>query len=124
MPAPYSIELRERVVRARLVAGLRVEEVAALFDVGTATVKRWTAAVRSGRGLVPLESPGRPREFTEEHDAYLAELVALTPDASLGELADGIADRYHRTFDAETVRRGLQRLGLSRKKNGVRGRTK
>jgi len=120
MAGPYSMDLRRRVAHAYLSEGETVEQVAARFSIGTATVKRWAARVRSGEGLVPRKSPGRPREFTEKHDALLAELVGKKPDATLGELADAIADEFNRDFDAETVRVALMRLGFSRKKNGLR----
>ena len=79
MAGPYSMGLRERVAHACLAEGATVEQVAARYSVGTATVKRWAARVRSGEGLVPRKSPGRPREFTEKHDALKRLRLNLLP---------------------------------------------
>lgn len=119
MPGPLSLDLRTRVASAYLNSGSTVKEVAKRFGVGEATVKRWVARVRSGEGLRPRKSPGRPREFTAEHDQLLCRLVEAKPDATLGELVDAIGEEVHREFDPETVRVALGRLGYSRKKNGL-----
>lgn len=52
MSKPYSVDLRERTVAAA-ESGLLQAEVARLFAVSLATIKRWLAQRRSGQGLAP-----------------------------------------------------------------------
>ena len=96
MPAPLSLDLRERVTRRYLEGGITISKVAQQFGVGEATAKRWIWRARSGEGLEPRPSPGRPREFTSEHDALLERLVAERPDRSIAELTDIVGEECGR----------------------------
>ena len=49
MPRPYPVELRERAVRASDAYGL--DRAAFMFDVGTATLKRWRRLQREAGSL-------------------------------------------------------------------------
>jgi transposase len=57
MAEPYSIELRERVVRTYETGEGSYREVAERFAVGEATVKRWVSLMRK-RGTVGPERKG------------------------------------------------------------------
>ena len=57
MPAPYPLELRERVV-ALLDTGKEPLEVSVLMNLGVATVGRWKRRWRECGSVEPLPLPG------------------------------------------------------------------
>src|SRR6266508_2815274 len=63
----YSVDLRERVVRAFEVGEMTDHEVAALFGIGEATVHRWKRRRRETGSLDPLpHKSGNPPRVTPE----------------------------------------------------------
>lgn len=119
MPAPYSKDLRERVVAAYEAGAGDQVEIALRFDVGEATVRRWWSLKRK-TGSVAAKEPTavRPerRVLGPDGEAKLAALVAETPDASEDELARDMAERHNLRISRSTVNRVLRRLNLTRKK--------
>lgn len=88
MPAPYSVDLRERLVRAR-DAGLTLAEIAHTLGVRPRTVQRWCARVRQGQSLAPKPIPGRPRQRSAADEALLIAQVAARPAATRPEQRAG-----------------------------------
>ena len=65
MTQPYSSDLRERVVRARLL-GEPVRQVAARFGVSVSSVPKWVARYRATRSTAPGRIGGhRPWLLTQ-----------------------------------------------------------
>lgn len=117
MPAPYSTDLRERVVAA-LAAGDRTrKEVAVLFKLGVATVGRWKARKKRTGSVEPTPQPQSPaRRALDEHgDARLRALVEANPDATEEELTEFLQDDGH-DVSRSSVHRALHRLDLTWKK--------
>lgn len=110
----YSLDLRERIVRAAR-RGQHPAAVAAQFEVSARTVKRYLQRAEAGR-LAPSPIPGRPREIGPEDEDALRAQWQLAPDAPLAAHCDtwaaGPGGRVHPT----TMSRSLTRLGWSRKK--------
>lgn len=79
----YSIDLRERIVRA-VRAGKAKSEVARLFGVNVSTVKRYLARAEQ-QALAPRTSPGRPRRISREEQPDLIAQLEASPDATLEE---------------------------------------
>ena len=111
----YSVDLRERIVRAVRRHGRSPAAAAAQFEVSVWTVKRYLRRADEGR-LAPSPIPGRPREIGADDEAALGAQWAAAPDAPLAEhcatWAAGRGARVHPT----TMSRSLARLGWSRKK--------
>ena len=61
MANPYSIELRERVVGAYEAGIGSYPEIAKIFNLGEATVKRWVWRYRAQGDVVPDKKRGRYR---------------------------------------------------------------
>jgi transposase len=110
----YSMDLRERVVRAcDEQIGTRME-IAEMFKVSTAWVRRllqrrretgnFLARPRGGRRFAAFDPAGLKR---------LKSLVAEQPDATLEELLD----RCGVEASIMAVHRALERLGCRRKKS-------
>ena len=108
----YSLDLRTRVLAA-CDAGHNTKEVAKLFDVSPAWVRRLKQRRRELGTIGPL--PGRfgfPQRLNEDDLLRLAALVAQHPDATLRELHGMMS----KPVSLATVFRALRRMKLSFKK--------
>ena len=117
MPAPYSLDLRERVIAAYDPERETYASVAARFAVGVATVDRWVSRHRK-RGSVRPDAMGGDRhsKFDAESEARLCAMVEADPDATRVELVEKLRVEVGLTVSSSAVQRALERLGLSRKK--------
>src|SRR5437868_5393392 len=111
----YSLDLRERIVRA-VGAGRPLVEVARTFGVGRATVRRYMGLALATGSLAPRKSPGRPAAIGAADAAALRAQVAAAPDATLAEhCATWERERGARP-SLWAMHRAIARLGLTRKK--------
>jgi transposase len=108
----YSLDLRKRVLAA-CDAGHGTKEVAALFDVSPAWVRRLKQRRRERGTIEPLPGRyGQPPKLNEDHLRRLSHLVEQHPDATLRELREHLEVR----IGLSNICRALQRLKLSFKK--------
>src|SRR5919206_4859568 len=84
MARAYSVDLRERVLRAE-AAGLAPSEIERTLGISRRTLARWHHRLATGASLVPGQSPGRPRQIPPGQEAALRDQVAAHPDATLAE---------------------------------------
>ena len=113
----YSTDLREKIALAYEDNNYTLDEVAELFGVGRRTVARFVQKQRSGLSLSPQpHAGGFPPALTLEALALLRDKVVQTPDATLSELASYLKTEAHVRVHVSTICRGLQKLGLPRKK--------
>lgn len=115
MPRPYSLDLRERLIRAR-DAGLSEAEVERTLGVSPSTQRRWRRRVAEDRGLAPGMSPGRSRKIGEADEADLHAQVAAHPDARLVDHCARWAAAGKAPVSTATMSRTLTRLKLPLKK--------
>ena len=72
MGRPYSMDLRERAVRAVEVDGLSRHAAAARFGLGVSTVINWVRRRRETGSLRPGQMGGhKPRKIAGEHRLWL-----------------------------------------------------
>jgi transposase len=117
MARAYSIDLRERVVKAFEASG-DAEEVAVTFEVSRSWVHRMAQLKRETDSLAPRkQTKFRARVLADQEDRLRA-LVDATPDATLAELRAQLPT----TAALSTLWETLDRLGLTVKKNGTRHR--
>ena len=116
--APYSMDLRQRVVRAWDMSG-DAEEVARTFGVSRAWVHRLVQRRRETGSIAPRPQTKFRSRVLAGQEERLAALIAARPDATLAELRDAL----HTTAALSTLWLEIDRLGLSVKKNGLRRRT-
>src|SRR6266852_8138502 len=116
--APYSMDLRTRVLRD-WDAGMRAEDVAAKYSVSRAWVhrlqqrRRETGSItprKQVRWRTPILTPDLPR---------LETLIAEQPDRTLAELQHALGTSASLT----TIWRAIERLAITIKKNSPRVRT-
>jgi transposase len=92
MAAPYSLDLRQRVVAAA-AAGQPYRQIAKLFSIAPSTVSTWARRLReTGRSAALPMGGKRPFALAQHRDWVLAR-VAETPDLTLLELKAELKDR-------------------------------
>ena len=118
MAAPYSMDLRERIAKAWDESG-DADEIAATFRVSRAWVHRLIQRRRETGSIAPRRQTKFRSRVLAGQEGRLAALITARPDATLAELRDGLAT----TAALSTLWLEIDRLGLTVKKNGTRGRT-
>src|SRR5215470_2066159 len=105
----YSYDLRERVVRACDEGRGTRPQLAALFGVSTAWIRRLLQRRRQTGSFAALpHAGGPPPKMDPDRCGRLLVLVAQQPDATLEELRDRLGAPVH----PSTLGRALARLGL------------
>ena len=90
MAAPYSMDLRERVLKAWEASG-DADEIAATFRVSRAWVHRLAQRQRETGSIAPRkQTKFRSRVLAGQEDR-LAALITARPDATLAELREALA---------------------------------
>src|ERR1700693_4685873 len=87
--APYSMDLRKRVVRA-WDSGMDADSVAAKYEVSRAWVHRLLQRRRETGSIAPRKQTKFRRRVLADQEARLAALIAARPDATLAELRDAL----------------------------------
>src|SRR5437899_8293736 len=116
--APYSMDLRERVVRAWDASG-DANEVAATFAVSRAWVHRLVQRRRETGSIAPRKQTKFRDRVLADQEPRLSALIAARPDATLAELRDALPT----SAALSTLWRAIDRLQLTLKKNRTRRRT-
>lgn len=92
MPAPYSQDLRLRVMDA-VRSGMKYEEVTRRYRVSNSTILRWVRRLRESGNYAALPMGGKkPFVLADERDWLLARLAAK-PDLTLRALLAELHDR-------------------------------
>ena len=113
--APYSMDLRKRVVKAFDTCG-DAADVAATFGVSRAWVHRLSQRRRETGSIAPRQQTKFRARVLAGQEQRLATLIAARPDATLAELQDELPVRAALT----TIWREIDRLNLTVKKNRSR----
>jgi transposase len=119
MAEAYAVELRERVVQAYESGAGSYPVVAAMFRVGEATVRRWTALKRQRGSVEPARKRGgTPSGVTAEQiEAIVTALgdpTALEITAEYNRQRRGAARKH-----VSSIKRALYRFGYVVKKNAA-----
>ena len=116
MPAPMSMDLRLRIVRA-VERGSSIREAARRFAVSPSAAIKLMQRVRTTGSAAPARYGGHRRPVLQPHEADLRRLVAATPDLTLAELQSELKRRYGVRAGLSTIHNALRRIGLRHKKN-------
>lgn len=111
----YSLDLRERIVEA-VAEGQKHQEVAARFQVGVATVRRYLSRSRAGR-LAAKAPPGRSAFISAEAYEQLREQVRQHNDATLARHCELWEEQQGVKVSVAVMCRTLQRASLPLKKD-------
>jgi len=116
MPAPISLDLRRRIVRA-VERGSSIRAAARRFAVSPSTAIKLMQRVRATGSPAPARYGGHRRPLLEPHETELTALVEATPDITLAELQAEIKRRVGILAGLSTIHNTLRRLGLRHKKS-------
>lgn len=119
MAAPYSLDLRERVVAAVEVGGLSRHQAAARFGVAISTAVLWVRKFRQTGSLAPGQMGGhKPRKIAGAHRDWLVARCHAA-DFTLRGLVVELAERGLKV-DYRAVWAFVHAEDLSFKKNSAR----
>ncbi len=119
MPAPCSIDLRQRAVQAYESGEGTFDELSNRFGIHPASLFRWVSRKRETGDVAPL-TPGGGNPIRVNSNV-LSKIVAKQPDGTSFEICSqynrevGRKGRVHRS----SILRALHRQGLVFKKNGI-----
>jgi len=115
MPAPYSQDLRERVI-GFMVLGGSARAAATRFAVSVSSAGRWAQRWRADGRARPRAMGGDRRSRLSGHRLRVLQLVARQPDMTLQEIRSALAASCAITVGVSTVHRFLTAHNLTRKK--------
>ena len=116
MAAPYSMDLRKRVMKAWDASG-DADEIAATFAVSRAWVHRLAQRQRETGSIAPRPHMKFRSRVLAGQAERLKALINARPDATLAELRDALPT----TAALSTLWLEIDRLGLTFKKTVRRG---
>ena len=117
----YSLDLRQRVLKAYDENKWTVGQIAERFKVGEWWVYKLKRQRRAGGGIGPRKGKvGQPRRLGPEQVNRLEQYVDKHPDATLEQIHEKIGA----TCTMVTIHNTLQRLGYRYKKNAAGQRTR
>jgi transposase len=121
MAAPYSLDLRERVVAA-VAAGVSRKRAAAHYQVSHSSVIRWTRRLAETGSPAALPMGGKKPFTLADQEAWIRSRVDEKPDITGREL---LAELTQRGIEVSYygVWHFLDHVCLSFKKNSARQRT-
>src|SRR6476646_964895 len=123
MPAPYSQDLRQRVIGFMALGG-SARAAARRFEVSISSALRWAQRWPVEGHARPRPMGGDRRSRLSAHGARVLQLVAQQPDLTLREIRSALAARCGITVGLSTVHRFLGAHNLTLKKDPTRGRAK
>ena len=114
---PYSLDLRQRVVRAYEQGQSSVAQIAARFGVGQTFVKKMLRQKRETADLSPHpHGGGKPASIKPAQLRLLKQKVQKDNDISLAELQSFLLLKVQLDVHVSTISRALKQLDLPRKK--------
>jgi transposase len=115
----YSQDLRQRVLRA-IGQGKKQAEVAEIFAISTATIKRYLKARRERGHVLPQPIPGRPSIKGAALQAGLLDQLEANPDATREQHCQMWEARTGTKVSPASISRARMALGWTRKKKILR----
>jgi transposase len=116
MPAPMSLDLRERIVAA-VEGGSSMREAARRFAVSPSAAIKLMQRVRATGSAAPDRYGGYRRPLLGPHESTLRRLVETKPDITLAEVQAELQERIDIRAGLSTIHNALRRLGLRLKKS-------
>jgi transposase len=115
MPAPMSMDLRRRIVRA-VERGSSIRAAARRFAVSPSTAIKLMQRVRATGSPAPARYGGHRRPVLAPYERDLRRLLEATPDLTLAELQAELQRRCGVRAGLSTIHNALRRIGLRHKK--------
>jgi len=117
MAVPYSLDLRERVLRAVDESPLTIAEIAQQFSVSESAIYAWLARRKATGSFAPKpHAGGRALSVDEDGGKLLGRLVEAQNDRTLEEYAEAYQQERGVRVSRSALQRAMVRLDLPRKK--------
>jgi len=113
---PYSIDFREKIVKAYEQGKTSVRKVAERFNVSKAFVQKMLKQQKLKGHLQPGKQGGAMKSELAGHEPQLVAMVEQYPDATLAEYCEYWGETYQQWISISTMCRELKKLQLTRKK--------
>lgn len=125
MPVAYSRDLRGRVIAAWEAKEGSQRQLAQRFKVSLSFVRNLLRHYRTNGQIEAKRRGGYLKPIIQdEHLTIVKSLVEAKNDLLLSELCDHFAERTGIRVSVPTMHRAVEKLGLRRKKNCLRQRTR
>jgi transposase len=115
--APYSQDLRDRVLAAVKAGKKSQAELAETFGISLSTVEKWWHRWRTTGQSTPQPYQAGPPRALAECDDLIRSLLAEQPDLTLEELCTRVAEQRGIVASPSMMCRTVQRLDLPLKKS-------
>jgi len=112
----YSIEFREKIVKAYEQGNTSIRKVSSRFDVSKAFVQKLLKQKKTQGHVEPGKPGGGIKSELDGYVTQLAQMVEKYPDATLPEYCEYWGETHHQWVSTSTMCRALQRQQLTRKK--------
>jgi transposase len=112
MPQPYSYDLRQKVIQAIQLDGLKITEASILFNISRNTIGLWLKRQAQTGDFVALanEPPGNGHKITDwQKFRDFAKANGDKTQVEMASLWDG-------EISSRTISRALKKIGFTRKK--------
>ena len=120
MPKPYSVDIRNRVIKKHH-EGKKVKEIANELEVKPTFVYDTLSLHKSTGSVEPKPaSGGRKPYLDDEKQQQIATVIRETPDLTLQEIKDELSLDISISVLCDTINK---KMNLNYKKNAVRHRT-
>lgn len=114
----YPVAMRQRLVAAYHKELGSLKEPALIFDVHPDTMKRWLEKLQTQGHLNPQpHGGGQPRKLNDEDAQFLAQIIAQDCDITQKQMANQLELHRGKRVGLSTIRRELDRLGITQKKH-------
>lgn len=113
---PYSIELREKIVKIYEQGDTSIRKVAARFDVSKGFVQKILKQKQTIGHVQPRKQGGSLKSVLNSRRTELLQMVEKYPDSTLSEYCEYWLMNYKETVSPSMMCRELQKQNLTRKK--------
>jgi transposase len=113
---PYSIDFREKIVRAAQEEGSSIRETAQRFMVGKNLLQKLLNEQRTEGHVIPGKQGGSMVSPVMHYKDQLIAIHEKNKDATLAEYCELLADETGKCFSVNAMCRALQKLELIREK--------
>ena len=120
MPAPYSTDLRERIVEAYKSGKGSARMLAKMFDVGKSTVTDYLRLDKLNGNVNPKKATGGQKSHIDTKGlAFILKCVEKKPDIMLAALCEKYFKRRKIKVSTSMMCRALKKMNLRRKKKSL-----
>ena len=112
MPKPYSYDLRQKVIKAIKLDGLKITEASLVFSISRNTIRLWLKRERETGDFqaLPNQPPGNGHKITDWEK--FTSFVTANGDKTQAQMAQ----LWMEDISERTRSRALRKIGFTRKK--------